>query len=87
VLGPAKSEINAWITQDKDLEADGLSGDLNNLVGMEQWTATAADCLDIKDTGNVATVEADDRELGDASSDSDSDSDSADWVEKKHAFL
>jgi hypothetical protein len=32
---------------DKQFEVDGLSGDLNNLVGMEQWTATATDCLGI----------------------------------------
>jgi hypothetical protein len=31
-----KGEINAWIAKDKYFEADGLSGDLNNLVGMEQ---------------------------------------------------
>jgi hypothetical protein len=37
-------------------EADGLSGDLNNMSGMKQWTATAADCLDIKDMGNIATT-------------------------------
>jgi hypothetical protein len=43
---------------------------------MEQWTATAADCLDIKDMGNVATVEADDLELKNAGPDSYSDSDS-----------
>jgi hypothetical protein len=30
---------------------------------MKQWTATAADCLDIKDTGNIAPVEEDDQEL------------------------
>jgi hypothetical protein len=48
---------------------------------MEQWTATAADCLDIKDMGNIATIKADDLELEDASSDSDFDSDSADRAE------
>jgi hypothetical protein len=26
------------------------------LVGMEQWIATAADCLDIKDMGNIAAI-------------------------------
>jgi hypothetical protein len=62
-------------------EADGLSGDLNNFVGMEQWTATAADCLDIKDMGNIATIETDDLELEDAGPDSDSDCDSADGAE------
>jgi hypothetical protein len=62
-LAHAKGEINAWIAKDKGFEADWLSGNLNNLVGMEQWTATAADCLDIKDIGNVATVEAEDAEL------------------------
>jgi hypothetical protein len=54
----AKGEINAWIAKDKDFEADGLIGDLDSLVGMEQWTATAADCLDIKDMGNIATIKA-----------------------------
>jgi hypothetical protein len=48
---------------------------------MEQWTATAADCLDIKDMENVATVEADDLEIEDAGSDSDFDSDSDDGAE------
>jgi hypothetical protein len=43
----AKGEINAWIEKGKHFEADGLRGDLNNFVGIEQWTATAADCLDI----------------------------------------
>jgi hypothetical protein len=56
----AKGVINAWIAKDKGFEADGLSGDLVNLVGMERWTTTAADCLDIKDMGNIATIEADD---------------------------
>jgi hypothetical protein len=74
----AKGEINAWIAKDKGFEADGLSGDLNNFVGMEQWTATAANCLDIKDTGNIATINTDDLEFEDAGPDSDSDSDSAD---------
>jgi hypothetical protein len=32
----AKGEIKAWVTTDEDFEADGLRGDLNNLVGMEQ---------------------------------------------------
>jgi hypothetical protein len=45
----AKGELNAWITKDKQFEADGLMGDLSNLVRMEQWTATAAGCLDKKD--------------------------------------
>jgi hypothetical protein len=44
---------------------------------MEQWTATAADCLDIKDMGNIAIIETDDLKLEDAGSDFDSDSDSA----------
>jgi hypothetical protein len=77
----AKGEINAWIAKDKDFEADGLRGDLINLVGMERWTATAADCLDIEDTGNIATIEADDLELEAAGPDSDCDSDSAEEAE------
>jgi hypothetical protein len=45
---------------------------------MEQWTVTAADCLDIEDMGNIATtIKADDLELEDARSDCDFDSDSA----------
>jgi hypothetical protein len=76
----AKGETNAWIAKDKNFEADGLSGDLNNLVGMEQrWTATAADFLDIKDKGNVATIEADILKLEEANPDCDS----ADEAEKK----
>jgi hypothetical protein len=83
----AKGEINAWIAKDKGFEADGLSGDLNNFVGMERWTATAADCLDIEDIGNIAIIEADDLELEAAGPDSDSDSDSAKEVEWNHAFF
>jgi hypothetical protein len=64
-----------------NFKADRLRGDLSNLVGMEQWTATTADCLDITDMDNVASVEADDLELEDAGSDSNSDSDSADGAE------
>jgi hypothetical protein len=45
---------------------------------MEQWTATAADCLDIEDMGNIATIETDDLELEYAGPDSDFDSDSDD---------
>jgi hypothetical protein len=77
----AKGEINAWIAKDKDFEADGLSGDLDNLVGMEQWKATAADCLDIEDMGNIATIEAADLDLEAAGPDSDSDYDSAEEAE------
>jgi hypothetical protein len=43
---------------------------INNLVGIAQWTATAADCLDIKIMGNIAIIKADDLELEDAGSDS-----------------
>jgi hypothetical protein len=38
-------------------------------------------CLDIKDTGNIATVEAIDLEIEHAASDSDSVSDLTDGVE------
>jgi hypothetical protein len=62
-------------------EADGLRGDLDNLIGMELWTATAADCLDITDMGNITTIEADDLELEDAGPDCDFDSDSAEEAE------
>jgi hypothetical protein len=72
---------------DKGFEADGLIGDLNNLVGMEQWTATAANCLDITDMGNIVTIKTVDLELEDAGSDSDSDSDSADRAEKIMCFF
>jgi hypothetical protein len=37
--------------KDKHLKADGLSGDLINLVVMEHWTANAADYLDKKIRG------------------------------------
>jgi hypothetical protein len=76
-----KGEINAWIAKDNGFEGDGLSGDINNSAGMEWWTATAAVYLDIKDTGNIATIEADDLEIEDAGPNSDSDSDSADGAE------
>jgi hypothetical protein len=68
----AKGKISACITKEMNCEADGLSDNLNILVGMEQWTATAADCLDIKDMRNIDTVEADDPELKDAGSNFDS---------------
>jgi hypothetical protein len=68
-------------------EANGLNGDLSDLVRMERWTATAADCLDIKEMGNIVTVEADDLELEDAGSDSDSDFDSADEAEQNMCFF
>jgi hypothetical protein len=54
---------------------------------MEQWTATAADFLDIKGIRNVATVEADDLELENAGPNSYSDSDSADGAEYIHVFF
>jgi hypothetical protein len=74
-------DISAWIAKDKGFEADGLSGNLNNFVGMEQWKAIAADCLDIKDMGKIDIIKGDDLNLGDAGSDSNSDSDSADGTE------
>jgi hypothetical protein len=58
-MGPCRGRNQAWIAKDKGFEADGLSGDLNNFVGMEQWTATAADCLDINDMGNIANINTD----------------------------
>jgi hypothetical protein len=70
----AKGEISEWIAKDKHFEMGGLSGDQNQLVGMEHWT-TAADCLDIKNMGNIATVEAGDLEFEDACSDYNSDFD------------
>jgi hypothetical protein len=73
----AKGEINAWIAKNKGFEADGLSCNLNNLVGMEHWTTNASNCLDIKEMGNIATIERDDLKLEDAGPDSDSDSDPA----------
>jgi hypothetical protein len=48
---------------------------------MEQWTATTADCLDIKEMGNIATIKADDLKLDDAGLDSAFDFDSADRAE------
>jgi hypothetical protein len=59
--GPVpKGKISAWIVKDEGFKADGLSGDLDNFVGMERWTATAADCLHIKDMANIVTIETDD---------------------------
>jgi hypothetical protein len=62
----AKGEIKVWIAKDKGFEADGLSGDLNNFVGMELWKATAADSLDIRDMGNIAAIKTNDLEFEDA---------------------
>jgi hypothetical protein len=73
--------MNAWITKEKSFEVDGLRGELNNFVGMEQWTATAADCLYIRGMENIDIIEADDLEFGDAGLDYDSDSGSADGAE------
>jgi hypothetical protein len=72
---------------DMYFEEGGLGGNLNNLVGMGSWIATAADCLDMKDIRNIATIEADDLELEESGSDYDSDCDSADGVDQKHVFL
>jgi hypothetical protein len=83
----AKGEINAWIAKDEGFEADGMSGDLNILVGMEQWKAPATDCLNIKEIGNIATINTNDLEFEDAGPDSDSDSDSADRAEKNRVFF
>jgi hypothetical protein len=77
----AKGKIKAWIAKDKSFEADGLSRDQSNLVGMEQWRAAASDCMEIKDMGNIATIKTIDLEFGDAGSDFESDFDSADRAE------
>jgi hypothetical protein len=74
----AKGEIDAWIAKDKGFEADGLSGDLNNFVEMEQRTAIAAESLNIRDIGNIDTIKTYDLELEDSGPDFNSDSDSAD---------
>jgi hypothetical protein len=47
----------------RNLTAVGRSEDAPKVPQSEQWTATAADCLAIKDMGNIANVEADDLEL------------------------
>jgi hypothetical protein len=49
---------------------------------MKQWTLNAAYCLDIKDMGDIDTVEAVDLELEGAGSDSYSDS--AEGAKYKH---
>jgi hypothetical protein len=54
---------------------------------MKQWTAAAADCLDIEGMGNIATIEADDLKLGRCGPDSDSDSDSVDRACKSCVFF
>jgi hypothetical protein len=77
----ANDIISVLITRDKHFDTDRPCGDLSIFVGMGQWTAAAADCLDIKHIGYIATVEADDLELEGAFSDSDSDTDSADGAE------
>jgi hypothetical protein len=72
----AMGEIDAWIAKDTIHEQDGLSGTLIGLVGIEKWTSTGSDCLDISDMGLMPVNEADDPELEEAGPDSDSDSDS-----------
>ena len=47
----AESEINAWIKKDIEHEADGLTGTLVDLVGIEKWTQISDSCLNIDDMG------------------------------------
>jgi transposase len=70
----AMGEINSWIAKDLAFEEDGLTGDLLNLAGIDKWTSTEADCLNITDMGKMPVAEANDDELEDAGSDSDGDS-------------
>lgn len=74
----ALKEMNSWISQDLDHVADGLSGDLMNLVGVENWTASDSSCLDIKDMELDLEDELDIAALVDGGSDDDGDDDSGD---------
>ena len=66
----AKAELNSWISKDRLHVADGLSGNLDDLQGVEAWTSSPSTCLDIQDmdVGDqvagavVATVPDDDDE-------------------------
>ena len=70
----AMGEINSWIAKDLAFEEDGLTGDLLNLAGIDKWTSTEADCLNITDMGKMPVAEANDNELENEVSDSDGDS-------------
>ena len=45
----AESETNKWIAHDVVHVAGGLTGTITNLHGVENWTSTEADCLNIGD--------------------------------------
>lgn len=45
----AKAELNKWISLDRKYVEDGLSGDLDNLLGVEAWTSSPSTCLNIQD--------------------------------------
>jgi hypothetical protein len=45
----AEGETNRWIAVDKDHIDGGLTGTITDLHGVENWTTSVADCLDITD--------------------------------------
>ena len=53
----ALGEMNSWISRDLIHNADGLGGDLENLTGIENWTSSEIDCLDINDMNYIEDEE------------------------------
>jgi len=43
--------MDDWIRLDRSLQQDGLAGNLDGLQGIDDWTSSADDCLDISDMG------------------------------------
>ena len=72
----AKGEINKWIKADREhVGESGLAGDLDNLQGANNWTASDAMCLDIKDyKGDLGEAVIEDPEVDE---DDDDDDDAA----------
>ena len=55
--------MNSWISADRDHNPEtGLTGKLGALVGIENWTSTAADCCNIGDTDVGDDVDINDEE-------------------------
>ena len=75
----ALGEMNSWISRDLIHNADGLGGDLENLTGIENWTSSEIDCLDIKDMDYIEDEEqVPAPDFDEDSDDEDSDSDDYD---------
>lgn len=76
-------KVDAWIAVDVDHVADGLSGTLADLRGVENWTGSDSSCLKITDMGLLQDEEDADLDLGEAGDGADDggDEDSSDEEE------